>query len=73
MATRAAMPIHPLKKYRAEHQLSQPALAVLLGVTKATICRWENGQRAPRRRDIPKIVEKTGIDASALMGLEAKT
>lgn len=64
------MPPHPLKQYREEHQLSQPELAALLGVTKATICRWENGQRAPRRRDIPGIVEKTGIEPSALMGLE---
>lgn len=60
---------HPLKKYRADHGLTQGALAKQLGVTTAAVCRWESGQRAPRRRDLPRISESTGIAAADLLGL----
>jgi transcriptional regulator with XRE-family HTH domain len=59
---------HPLKRYRERRQLSQDELAKLLGVTKATISRWESGLRAPRRRDIPQLAAKTGLTPSELLG-----
>lgn len=52
---------HPLKVFRKKRDLTQADLATLLGVTKATISRWETGERAPRRSDIWRIASKTGL------------
>jgi len=60
---------HPLKQYRADHKLTQLALAELLGVSKVTICRWEKGKRHPQRGDLPRIAERTGIAVIDLLGL----
>ncbi len=60
---------HPLKRYRTNHGLTQGALAKQLGVTKVTICRWEKGNRHPRRGDLPRIAESTGIAVIDLLGL----
>jgi transcriptional regulator with XRE-family HTH domain len=64
---------HPLKKYRDDHGLTQGELGRLLGVTKGSISRWENGHRAPRRRELPVIAEKTGIAPAELLGFEVKS
>jgi transcriptional regulator with XRE-family HTH domain len=62
--------VHPLKQYRDDNGLTQPALAEQLGVTKATISRWESGTRSPRKATLPLIVEKTGISPGALLGID---
>ncbi len=53
---------HPLRRYRDEHNLTQKALGERLGVTGATILRWENGERLPRRGQWALIILKTGIE-----------
>jgi transcriptional regulator with XRE-family HTH domain len=55
--------IHPLKAYRERQSppLSQDELATLLGVSKASISRWETGERKPELELLPGIREKTGI------------
>lgn len=65
-----AMADHPLKTFRDNHGLTQPALAKQLGVTTATISRWESGTRSPRKAKLPEIIEKTGISPAALLGIE---
>ena len=52
---------HPLYTYRKARGLSQEGLGKLLGYSKITILRWENGKRQPKPVEVAKISEKTGI------------
>ena len=60
---------HPLKTYRQAQGLTQEALADRIGVTRATINRWENGRR-PSVADAERVADLTAIPAIALLGLE---
>lgn len=55
--------IHPLRDYRERQTppLTQEQLAKQLGTTKATVSRWETGERKPEPEELPKIEAKTGI------------
>jgi DNA-binding transcriptional regulator YiaG len=50
---RAPQSLHPLARrlraLRRQHGLTQKALAGLLHVETATVCRWECGRRVPSR------------------------
>lgn len=61
---------HPLKQYRASRSLTLDALAKEIGVPAATIWRWENYKRAPRRGAIELIVEKTGLSKAEAAGFQ---
>lgn len=63
------MEYHPLKRFRdaKEPPMTQAALASMLGVTKATISRWESGLREPRSTVRVKITELTGITPAELL------
>ena len=61
---------HPLAKWREGQGLTQEALAEQLGVRPNTVWRWEHKERAPRRRDLERISEKTGLSASQILGME---
>lgn len=54
---------HPLKAFRENHEppLSRAELASLLGVSRFTVHRWEEGDRKINRELVPTISEKTGI------------
>lgn len=60
--------VHPLKAFRdkQEPRLSQEQLADLLGVSRATVNRWETGARKIDDVKLPVITEKTGIAAADL-------
>ena len=60
--------IHPLKAYRKNHKppMSRAELARLLNVTRATVHRWENGDRQIDRVLVPDVAEKTGISPREL-------
>ena len=60
--------IHPLKAYRENQEppLSQGDLAVLLGVARETVTRWESGARKIDEQKLPVVAEKTGIPKRAL-------
>lgn len=60
--------IHPLKAFRdrQEPRLSQERLADLLGVSRATVNRWETGARKIDDEQLPAIAEKTGIAPAEL-------
>jgi transcriptional regulator with XRE-family HTH domain len=60
------METHPLTAFREEHDLTKAALAALLGVSKASITRWENGRRKPDRAALIRIKNKTGIEPREL-------
>jgi transcriptional regulator with XRE-family HTH domain len=57
---------HPLRAFRKKEGISQERLAELLGVSRATVIRWESGKASPRPADLPAISEKTGIPAREL-------
>lgn len=48
-------------KYRQDHDLTQEALAEQLGITKASICRFERGDRKPSVKRVDEITKITGI------------
>lgn len=60
--------IHPLKTFRENQQppLSQGDLAVLVGVARETVTRWESGARKIDEQWLPKVAETTGIPPSEL-------
>lgn len=57
---------NPLKDFRTREGLSQDDLAKLLGVTRETVTRWENGSRKPDEERLSKIAKETGIQPSVL-------
>jgi transcriptional regulator with XRE-family HTH domain len=59
---------HPLTLYRHRQDppISQGALARLLGVTAATVCRWESGTRIIDIGLVAGIADKTGIEVKQL-------
>lgn len=62
------MQVHPLRKFREGQQppLKQEDLARMLGVSKATISRWEAGERFPDRDSWPLLKEITGLGSDEL-------
>jgi transcriptional regulator with XRE-family HTH domain len=56
-----------LKKARMKKGLSQQELADKLFVAKATVARWENGNRSPDTDMVIKIAKCLDIDISVLM------
>lgn len=60
------MTAHPIRQFREQAGKSQEELAGLLGVTKATVSRWETGERFPEREFWPAIREITGVTADDL-------
>ena len=57
---------HPLRAYRDREGLTQAALGKKLGVAATTVYRWEHKARAPRRRDLARISQVTGISIEVL-------
>ncbi len=64
-------PLPELRGYRERQHppLSQRELADKLGVTRATVCRWEAGKRRPDDQHIPTVAKMTGIPILELMGM----
>ena len=61
-----------LKKYRKLKELSQENIATLLGKTKATISKYENGDLIMTADNISKVCEELGIYTSDLFEQEYK-
>ncbi len=55
-----------LKKYRKLKELSQENIAMLLGKTKSTISKYENGDLLMTAEDISKVCDELGIFTSNL-------
>lgn len=55
--------VHPLTAFRKNQEppLSQGDLAVLLGVARETVTRWESGARKINELTLPVVAKKTGI------------
>lgn len=63
---------HPLEAYRhrADPPMSKALLAREIGVNRATVGRWERGERTPDRKYLPTIAKLTGASISELIGLK---
>lgn len=60
--------IHPLQAFREKQTppMTRAELARLLGVSRETVHRWENGKRDIDRKKLTDITEKTGISPHEL-------
>lgn len=61
-----------LARLRKEHQVTQEELAAFLGVTKASVSKWENAQSLPDILLLPQLAAFFGVSVDALMGYEAQ-
>jgi len=66
-----ARPLPELRDYRTKHGLTCRDMGERLGVSDATISRWENGERSPDRQYIPVLAELTGVDPLEIAGIGA--
>lgn len=53
--------MNAILKYRKDHDLTQEQLADHLGISKASVCRFENGDRKPSVKRVDEITKLTGI------------
>lgn len=67
MVTNAIMSGLPeLKEYRRENSLSRAKFGAQVGVDRATVFRWETGQRRIDKDKVPKVSEVTGLPREVL-------
>lgn len=62
-----------LKKLRTEKGLSQQDLANKVFVTKATVSRWESGNRLPDATMISRLAKILGVDVNVLLTAAAQS
>lgn len=59
-----------LKELRTEKGLSSMALGKNIGVSDATIIRWENNQNDIKAEQLVKLAKFFGVTSDYLVGLE---
>lgn len=59
--------MNELKKMRLKRRLSQEDIAKKMGVTPATVCRWENGEFLPRADKLIALAKVLKCSVSALL------
>lgn len=50
--------VHPLRRYRKRHKMTQEQMASALGATKSLVSKWERGA-VPRRQYCERILALT--------------
>ncbi|MCI8791942.1 MAG: helix-turn-helix transcriptional regulator [Eubacterium sp.] len=63
---------HNIIRLRHEKKLTQKELADFLGVTKASVSKWENAQNTPDILLLPQIAAFFGVTIDELIGYEAQ-
>ncbi|GAX48105.1 helix-turn-helix transcriptional regulator [Pseudolactococcus reticulitermitis] len=61
--------MNKIKFLRKEKNLTMKDLAELIGVTEATISRWENDKPAPRVNQVKKLAEYFDVLPEYILGL----
>ncbi len=61
-----------LTRLRRERRITQEELASFLGVTKASVSKWENAQSLPDILLLPQLAAFFGVSVDSLMGYEAQ-
>lgn len=59
-----------LKELRVDKKLSINALSKLIGISDATICRWENGVNDVSGDSLIVLAKFFGVTTDYLLGLE---
>lgn len=59
-----------LKKLRLEKKLTLEELAKIIGTTKTTLSRYENGERSPKLQLVGALANYFNVDMAWLSGLE---
>lgn len=59
-----------IKQKRQELNLSQDSLAKKIGVSKVTICWYENGERTPSLENFLKLADILNVSLDQLVGRE---
>ena len=59
-----------LVKFRHNKKVTQDDIALFLGVTKASVSKWENGQSMPDIQLLPQIAVYFGVTVDELLGYE---
>ena len=59
--------MNALKKMRLKRRLSQEDREKKMGVTPATVCRWENGEFLPRADKLIALAKVLKCSVSALL------
>ena len=57
-----------VKKVRLDHNLSQEEFGKKIGVSKVTICGYENGTRTPTMKSFLKLLSEFDLKAEYLLG-----
>lgn len=55
-----------LKTFRARHNMTLAELGRLVGVSRGTVFRWEDGSRSVSIKRLGKVAEVTGIPREKL-------
>lgn len=61
-----------LTRLRRERHVTQEELAAFLGVTKASVSKWENAQSLPDILLLPQLAAYFGVSVDVLMGYESQ-
>ncbi|MBQ6797825.1 MAG: helix-turn-helix transcriptional regulator [Oscillospiraceae bacterium] len=59
-----------LRRLRAAHSLTQPALAAKLGISRSAVAMYENGSREPELSLLCAMADLYGVTLDALCGRE---
>lgn len=62
-----------ISKLRKQHFMTQEQLAEALGVTFASVSKWERGAATPELRLIAQMADLFGVSLDALVGFEAQS
>lgn len=57
-----------IRELRTEKELTQPQLAVLVGVSNGIISAWENNVNEPKATYIKKLAAVLGVTTDFLLG-----
>lgn len=58
------------KRLRKENNLSYESLEKVLGISRSTMCRWENRQTDVKSEELIKVAQYFGVSTDYLVGLE---
>lgn len=62
-----------IRELRAEKNISQAQLAVVIGVTSDAVGKYERGDREPKLECWQKLVDYFGVSVGYLQGIEEKS
>ncbi len=65
--------MNQIRKYRHKRKLKQSELALLVGVNRTAVTKWESGEANPRAERLLKIADALRCSIDELMGAKKST